>query len=283
MPAHNIAHCNTPSGIAKRSRVYVPRIAADKCRAYAEFVRFIAKRDTCYGTRDTEAIAQPSPPPCPRGAHPRCVFSHYFPRDNGDRFPGFEKIHPQAHRWSFISHQRHCSHDVILFLPSCSYTLKMNKSSRYIYALTNIYIYNLFLSRSPIFIFLVFIFFSSTLLYSLFILLLSSSLYYYYTVLFSSIISVTLLPVYLTLELTANHLQTRYTQSTFPPNLNQIASPTYHLTIRWDNTRWFEGGRKRSGMFSSVGQKVSTSLLGEAIECFYFRNRRLSPYSPSRF
>lgn len=83
MPAHNIAHCNTPSGIAKRSRVYVPRIAADKCRAYAEFVRFIVKRDTCYGTRDTKAIGQRS-----RGAHPDVCFHAIIPRDIQRSLPG---------------------------------------------------------------------------------------------------------------------------------------------------------------------------------------------------
>lgn len=91
MPAHNIAHCNTPSGIAKRPRVYVPRIAADKCRAYAEFVRFIAKRDTCYGTRDTKAIAQRSrgthPNVCCPAIIPRETDSDYFPQDWGKLMP----------------------------------------------------------------------------------------------------------------------------------------------------------------------------------------------------
>lgn len=93
MPAHNIAHCNMPSGIAKRPRVYVPRIAADKCRAYAEFVRFIAKRDTCYGTRDTKAIAQrvlagriPMCVQC-RAIIPRERYGHYFPQDLGKLIP----------------------------------------------------------------------------------------------------------------------------------------------------------------------------------------------------
>lgn len=138
MPAHNIAHCNTPSGIAKRSCVYVPRIAADKCRAYAEFVRFIAKRDTCYGTRDTKAIAQRS-----RGAHPD-VFSRDYSSRYSDRFSPppllppplpriWENSSSSASLWSSISRQQHCLHDVIFLFYLCAIyvVIQINKSSRY--------------------------------------------------------------------------------------------------------------------------------------------------------
>lgn len=128
MPAHNIAHCNTPSGIAKRSRVYVPRIAADKCRAYAEFVRFIAKRDTCYGTRDTKAIAQRS-----REAHPDVCFHAIISRDITIAYPRiWENSSSSATLIFYLSPQKHCLHDVILFLfLQCTF-IQINKSSRYI-------------------------------------------------------------------------------------------------------------------------------------------------------
>lgn len=47
---------------------------------------------------------------------PMCVFTRLFLAIYSDRFPGFGKIHPQAHRRSFISRQKHCLHGVILSL-----------------------------------------------------------------------------------------------------------------------------------------------------------------------
>lgn len=143
MPAHNIV-TRRAAGSRNARAFTCPESRLINAARRAEFVRFIAKRDTCYDTRDTKAIARPplargaggaslAPPPPPDVCLRELAIAS---RDLGE-------IHPQAHRGSFISHTGSIVRTMQFSFARCALT-RINKSSR----LMQIYVYNLSLSLS---------------------------------------------------------------------------------------------------------------------------------------